>query len=339
MKKILFQFRPAMKWVNLIALPNVISFAILTLSRQRVDLTEMVYSRRIFPFVSIFVSYFGSLISFSLAFFVLALAVILAVLWMAAFFYNLYKQRFHYMKKLTLILLSTLSFVLLFFSLASAPNYNRLTFGELAGLEIRESSGEELAALCIFLVNSANEQAKSIQRNSAGYIVPYDFYQLSSQAKSDFDNLSNAYPFLNASLLMPKPFLASEMLSVLQLTGFYFPYTGEANVNDRMPIVEIPFTMLHELSHTVGFMREDEANFMAWLAGRESASPIIRYSAFVCALNHFMNALYSADANRYFFVLDGYSNELMHDVRQMAAYWESYESPAATVADRVNDAY
>ena len=71
-----------------------------------------------------------------------------------------------------------------------------------------------------------------------------------------------------------------------------------------MPIVEIPFTMLHELSHTVGFMREDEANFIAWLAGRESDSPIIRYSTFVCALNHCMNALYSADENKYYVVLD-----------------------------------
>lgn len=35
----------------------------------------------------------------------------------------------------------------------------------------------------------------------------------------------------------------SEILSSFNLTGFYFPYTAEANVNVHMPDTELPFTV------------------------------------------------------------------------------------------------
>ena len=62
------------------------------------------------------------------------------------------------------------------------------------------------------------------------------------------------------------------------LTGVYSPFTLEANYNSDMPDYNIPFTACHELSHLRGFMQEDEANFIAFLACSSSESIDFQYS-------------------------------------------------------------
>lgn len=64
--------------------------------------------------------------------------------------------------------------------------------------------------------------------------------------------------------LNPKPVANSWLMSRAQLTG-QFTFTYEANINILAPDYTIPATICHELAHTRGFMREDEANFIAYL--------------------------------------------------------------------------
>ena len=45
----------------------------------------------------------------------------------------------------------------------------------------------------------------------------------------------------------PKPVLFSEVMSYLDISGIYCPFTFEANVNVHMNDVLIPVTMCHEL--------------------------------------------------------------------------------------------
>jgi len=62
-------------------------------------------------------------------------------------------------------------------------------------------------------------------------------------------------------------------MSYLGIGGVYFPFTGEANVNISMPHTSIPFTACHEMAHQIGFAREDEANFIAYIACKNHPSP------------------------------------------------------------------
>jgi len=63
-----------------------------------------------------------------------------------------------------------------------------------------------------------------------------------------------------------------------------FPFTGEANVNISMPHTSIPFTACHEMAHQIGFAREDEANFIAYIACKNHPSPDFQYSGILSAL-------------------------------------------------------
>ena len=93
--------------------------------------------------------------------------------------------------------------------------------------------------------------------------------------------LGQSYPQLDGYYPYPKPLINSRLLSVQQLCGIYSPFTIEANYNREMPYYNIPHTICHELSHLKGFMREDEANFIGYLACIGSDSPDFRYSGYL----------------------------------------------------------
>ena len=66
-------------------------------------------------------------------------------------------------------------------------------------------------------------------------------------------------------------------------TGIYIPYTFESNINVDVPAFSIPAIMCHELTHFRGFMRENEANFLGYLACMESPRDDFRYSGAMMA--------------------------------------------------------
>ena len=61
----------------------------------------------------------------------------------------------------------------------------------------------------------------------------------------------------------------------------------------------IPHTICHELSHLKGFMREDEANFIGYLACIRSDDPMFRYSGYLTGWIYAGNALAKADVESY----------------------------------------
>lgn len=128
-------------------------------------------------------------------------------------------------------------------------------------------------------------------------------------------------------------------MSLTQITGVFSPYTYEANVNIAAPDYTIPATICHELAHTRGFMREDEANFIGYLACEKSGDPQFTYSGVMLALVHSINRLYSVDYNAFCQVNDTLSDGVRRDFAYNNTYWEKHEGPVAAVSEAVNDTY
>ena len=93
----------------------------------------------------------------------------------------------------------------------------------------------------------------------------------------------------------PKPVLASELMSCANIGGMFFPFTMESNINVDNPFFVVPWTMTHELAHQCGFMREDEANFIAYLACKQSDDALMRYSGYLLAYDNAVSALRKVD--------------------------------------------
>ena len=105
------------------------------------------------------------------------------------------------------------------------------------------------------------------------------------------------------------------------------------------PSFAIPWAMAHELAHQYGFMREDEANFIAYLACKESDDALMRYSGLMLAYDNALSALRKVDLESANAIASGLSAAVQRDLAQRAEHWAKYEGPVQDVSNAANDAY
>ncbi|MCI9405389.1 MAG: DUF3810 domain-containing protein [Oscillospiraceae bacterium] len=236
-------------------------------------------------------------------------------------------------------LLCGASAVFLMLTLTCLINYGRIPFGETAGYSLCDSSVSELAALCEELAAQANEFAAQIPTEPSG-CLSLEGVNIRKQAKQAMAKLGEQYPSLSGYYPNPKPVAFSWGMSHLRLTGMFSPFTIEANYNRNIPDYEIPYTVCHELAHLKGWIREDEAGFIAYLACRGSDDPALRYSGTLNALSYAMNALYGAGwQDSYWRIYESLPEKAKADYRFSNAYWKQFETKVAEVSTSLNDGY
>ena len=235
----------------------------------------------------------------------------------------------------SLILAATLLFFL--YTANCGVNYHRTSFAESAGIAAGDYSVNELAEVCLLLTEDVNQTAALVYRDEQ-HVMHHD-ENVERRAAEVMKELSQIWPELEGYYPQAKGLLNPWILSVQQITGIYSPFTIEANVNTGMTDYNIPFTACHELSHLRGFMQEEEANFIAWLACREADDPDFGYSGSLRGWISCMNVLYRADQERWAEIRVLLSPAVEPDLAANRAYWAKYEGKIAEIAETVNDNY
>ena len=236
---------------------------------------------------------------------------------------------------MTLVVLA--SALCLLYTLNCGVNYHRQPFSQVEGFEVKERSVDELYALCLRLTDDVNSYSVQVLRNKRGLcVIDTDVNARAAQALT---KLGEQYTSLSGYYPQPKKLMVSQILSVQQLTGIYSPFTVEANYNRFMVAYNIPFTACHELSHLKGFMREDEANFIAYLACISSDDLDFKYSGALLGWIYATNALYKENQEMYQEVRGRLAEEVNADLQANSAFWAQYEGKTAEFADKVNDTY
>ncbi len=242
--------------------------------------------------------------------------------------------------KSILRILQYLSFLYVAFMLLWGFNYNRISISEIMGFEVTSYSTEELAELTESLIASANTLRIHQLEDSEGVMVSAGTYkEIFARAHEGYDALGKSVKALSGPYGRPKPVFASELMLYTGITGVYFPYTAEANVNVAVPDLLLPATTLHEMAHQRGIAPEDEANFVAYLTALKHPDKDFNYSGTVLALIHTMNALYAQDSEIAMTLRKTYSEGLDRDMAYYTRFWKAYEGQTNEVADQVNDTY
>ena len=216
-------------------------------------------------------------------------------------------------------------------------NYQRRSFSEEEGIITYKYSAQDLKEICLWLTDEVNALSGEVERDSSG-VMPLEgpegegAVEAMQELAEEFSSLDGYYP-------QPKKLLVSEILSYQGLTGVYSPFTVEANYNGDMTAYNIPFTTCHELSHLRGFMQEEEANFIAFLACIESERTDFQYSGYLSGWVYCMNALYRADYESWQEVRALLAGAAEPDLAANTAFWDAYEGKISETAGRINDAY
>ena len=136
-----------------------------------------------------------------------------------------------------------------------------------------------------------------------------------------------------------KGIICSKVMSLIDFSGFYFPFTSEANVNLDMPAHDLASTCTHEIAHLNGIAREDEANFYAVKASLEFGDPDYVYSAALMAYTYLGNALYNESYDSWFAIYSSLSDEVKTDLSESNAYWNNYRTPIKEVSNTVYEGF
>lgn len=216
-------------------------------------------------------------------------------------------------------------------------NYHKDSFSEISGIPVEEYTAEELKEVCQWLTDRVIAYSGKVKRGSQGEMllnVP-----LEENAVEAMEALGEEYSELSGYYPNPKKLLNSWILSIQNLSGIYSPFTIEANYNGDMPDYYIPFTACHELSHLRGFMQEQEANFISFLACTGSEEAAFAYSGNLSGWIQCMNVLYRADYDAWEEVRERLPDEVEADLKVNREFWAKYDGRIAEVSNRVNDTY
>lgn len=308
------------------------------------------YARHVYPLLVGSVGRFYSLFPVSMSEMLLICAVAAAFVWLVRMLWLLFlrigqalgkRERDLRWKGFWLrsgcVMAKLLILLFALFTFQCGINYHRQTFSQRAGFVMAESTREELKALCRDLTREVNEAAAEITVDDRGAcLVGAD---VEERARRAMEAAAEEYSELGGYYPRAKAVRNSWILSYQQLLGVYSPFTVEANYNRDMPEYNKPSSICHELSHLKGFMREDEANFIAYLACRASEEPEFRYSGSLMAYIYSMNALYREDVSLYRELRGQLCEQADRELALHNAFWEQYEGPVAEASDKVNDTY
>lgn len=231
--------------------------------------------------------------------------------------------------------------VALWYMISCGGNYYRYEFKEFSDLTIEKSTKEELYELCVYLAdNAAKARTETGTPEDSVFVSSYTNSVRSGNATEAVSKLGEKYEVLKGNYPKAKSVFFSKFMSGLNITGVYFPFTSEANVNVDIPDYSRAVTICHELSHIRGFMREDEANYIAYLACKDAEYAEFRYSGYMLALVYAGNRLYSEDRSLYRKLCGHYSEGMIIDINNNSKYWEQFkDTTLSEIGEKVNDTY
>lgn len=286
------------------------------------------YSRTVYPVLVAVVGRFWGILPFSGVEFLLYGGMALLLFWMIRDF----------RRPLVLVknYAATAALLLFLYAACCGVNYYRVPFSSYyieQMAETEKNRDHNLKELCLWLTEEVNQARIELEQAEGNY------ENVREKGVIAMKRLAEEYPSLGGDYPQPKPVTVSWILSVQQCSGVYSPFTIEANYNNDMTEYNIPHTICHELSHLRGFMREDEANFIGYLACLGSEDADYRYSGYLLGWIYAGNALAKRDYTAYNKIYAMLAEPVIADLEENSAFWDQYEGEMAEVQEKVNDAY
>jgi len=267
------------------------------------------------------------------------------LIYILMFFFIFYKilQRAKSLRNLLIELGALLTIITILFYFLWGINYKRV------GIKNKIVSNQEVDI--VKLVDFTNQLIDKINKKhidlfNLDSIIPIDnrsFEEIKNTSVSDFKNLKTlkqesiqnfdyTYPSIKKSLF-------SNALTFMGFSGYINPFTGEANINTKIPKNSIPFVINHEIAHQLGTASEKDANFISYISLLNSSNQFHEFLALSYSLRVCLNELYVNDRKSYSNSVKKINIGILNDYKQTQNFWNKYNGPVEVVSKKIYDKF
>lgn len=220
-------------------------------------------------------------------------------------------------------------FLYVVFNLFWGLNYNRSGIAAQLKLEVKPYTITDLDTLTTILESRLNQYADSVDLSKRKSLnrKKYLFHESFEAYKST----ALQFPFLKYTDLSVKPSIYSYIGNYLGFQGYYNPFSGEGQVNTTVPTFLEPFVATHEMAHQIGYAKENEANFVAFLACRSYPSNEFQYSLYFNMYLYAIGELYQRDSVKAKQSQEKLNPQVINDIKELRAFYKQYKNPIEPV--------
>lgn len=298
-------------------------------------LIERYYSKGFYPFICHMLHPVFNLFPFSVGDILYIMVIAYLCYALIRFIKLAFKKEFKRAGIFLLGIVIGIQSAVLIFYLFWGMNYFRPSAGERLNLRDTNYTTAALKAVTAMLIDSANEcraRVTPIDLAQSNAVIYQTAVRAVNRLSHDSVNFRTYHPHVKSSILTP-------LLNYIGTSGYYNPFTSEAQINYQMPVFDRPVVACHEMSHQMGYGAEDEADFAGFLAGIGSSDRLLRYSAYHLAVDEFMHALRYRDTSANNELKRRVSLAVHNDFKTERLYWLSFQSKAGILSSIFYDKF
>ena len=198
-------------------------------------------------------------------------------------------------RKNFVFIFKTFAIIYIFFQLNWGLNYhNNNVINKLYGTEKYDFN--QLVKVTKLFVNQTNIIHNKLSKSDTLPVnLDYDYELVFNESIKGINSLKFDDIITIPDNIKIKKSLFSTPLSYMGFSGYINPFTLEAQINCNVPKLFMPVTTSHEISHLMGYAKENEANFIGILSSVKSKNLFLSYSGNVQALRYLINEIRKAD--------------------------------------------
>ena len=220
------------------------------------------------------------------------------------------------------------SCIYIVFNIFWGINYNREGIASQLDMRMEKYKPGDLKEINAVLVEKINVSKKILVDTKTVYPSNEALFNMVSDV---YKNVSARYPFLAYQPPSVKSSMWGWLGNYTGFTGYYNPFTGEAQLNTTVPKFLQPFVACHEVAHQLGYAKEMEANFVGYLAAGNSGNPLFQYSVYLDMFIYANRNLYFTDS----VAAKIYRKELSDDVVTDLKEWKEFNRRHQSIIEPV----
>ena len=229
------------------------------------------------------------------------------------------------LKKMVLLVLT----IYVTFNIFWGINYNRQGIAMQLNLKKDSVSFDDLKEVTTLLIEKLNASKKYLINNNINY--PSNA-QLFKKVENAYAKSKQQFSFLTYDNVSVKSSMWGWLGNYTGFTGYYNPFTGEAQVNTTVPKFLQPFVTCHEVAHQLGYAKEDEANSVGYLAALNSGDSLLLYSTYFDLYNYTSRQLFIQSFIRKDTITPKQFSlllipEVKADIKEMRDFFQKHRNP------------